>query len=274
MPLVDTFDDSTTDTLAKEFIAQGYVIRDVADRQLLIEYRGAIVDIACRILGKGRERDDEAFLNGLHEQMTVEKINEFRLAIFNKMNAAPWCRASYYRMGRHVIDPLVGNELAMQNRVNLSIQMPDDPTSVLPAHSDVWSAETPFEVVQWLPLVDVFATKAMFILPPEMNRTVRARVDAHGNAPVGLDLYKSFEKEFKSVDIPFGKILVFSPILLHGNTMNETNETRWSLNCRFTGLFTPYTSAEKTLGNFYLPITPKVASRIGMNYREPEGFDD
>ena len=274
MHLVDSFTEAGTDALAKEFVDQGYVIRDVADRRLLIEYRAAIVGLASEILGVSRGEDDEAFLNGLHTRIAPEKINEFRLAVFNKTNAMPWCRASYYRMGKGVIDALVGNELAMQNRVNLSIQMPGDPTSVLPAHSDVWSAETPFEVVQWLPLVDVFATKAMFILPPEANRAVRGRVGAHGNATASLDLYKSFEKDFKSVDMAFGKVLVFSPILLHGNAMNETRETRWSLNCRFTGLFTPYTSAEKTLGNFYLPITPTATSRIGMNYREPEGFDD
>ena len=32
----------------------------------------------------------------------------------------------------------------------------------------------------------------------------------------------------------------FSPILLHGNTINETDTTRVSMNCRFKSLLSPY----------------------------------
>ena len=44
----------------------------------------------------------------------------------------------------------------MQMRVNLSIQLPRDKSSLLPVHSDVWSGDSPFETVVWLPLVDCF----------------------------------------------------------------------------------------------------------------------
>ena len=67
---------------------------------------------------------------------------------------------------------------------------------------------------------------------------------------------------------------VVLPNLLHGNVVNREEKTRWSLNCRFTGLFTPYTSCEKSLGGFYLPITTRIVSRVGMNYQTPEGFDE
>ena len=274
MPLVDTFGDAMDDKLAQEFIERGYVVRDVADKDLVVALRHVIIEMACEILGRSMPEHDTEFLECFHHFVDPIRINDTRLAIFNGLNARAWCRPSYYRLASPLIDILVGNELAMQNRVNLSIQMPNDPTSVLPAHSDVWSAETPFEVVEWLPLVDVHGTNAMFILPPDKNRSVRARVQAHGNSPTGLDLYKEFESDFTFIEIPFGKVAVFSPILLHGNVLNTTSKTRWSLNSRFTGLFTPYSSVEKTLGNFYLPITPKAVSRIAMNYKDPEGFDD
>ena len=54
----------------------------------------------------------------------------------------------------------------MQLRINLSIQMPNDTSSLLPIHSDVWSGDSPFEAVVWLPLVNCYKTKSMFILPP------------------------------------------------------------------------------------------------------------
>ena len=59
---------------------------------------------------------------------------------------------------------LVGNELMMQKNINLSIQFPDDKSSLLPIHSDVWSGDSPFEINLWIPLVDCFKTKSMYIL--------------------------------------------------------------------------------------------------------------
>ena len=46
------------------------------------------------------------------------------------------------------------------------------------------------------------------------------------------------------------------------------------MNARFTGLFTPYTGHEKKLGSFYLPITTKAVSRIGMDFEQPSGFEE
>jgi len=44
------------------------------------------------------------------------------------------------------------------------------------------------------------------------------------------------------------------------------------MNCRFKGAFTPY--AEKKLGEFFEPITLRAASRIGLSYELPDGFDN
>ena len=60
----------------------------------------------------------------------------------------------------------------MQTRINLSIQTPKDNSSLLPVHSDIWSGDSPFEVVVWIPLVNCFKTKAMYILPPNEYKKV------------------------------------------------------------------------------------------------------
>ena len=61
----------------------------------------------------------------------------------------------------------------MQSRLNLSIQFPQDKSSLLPVHSDVWSGDSPFETVVWLPLVDCYKTKSMFILPPKKYNKIK-----------------------------------------------------------------------------------------------------
>jgi sporadic carbohydrate cluster 2OG-Fe(II) oxygenase len=62
-------------------------------------------------------------------------------------------------------------------------------------------------------------------------------------------------------------VLVFNQALPHGNRINMENETRWSMNCRFKGIFTPYN--DKKIGEFFEPITLRPASECGINYSLP-----
>ena len=62
---------------------------------------------------------------------------------------------NYYMVAKEGLDILVGNEIAMQKKLNLSIQVPNDNESNLPMHSDIYAGESPFEVVVWIPLMDV-----------------------------------------------------------------------------------------------------------------------
>ena len=52
------------------------------------------------------------------------------------------------------------------------------------------------------------------------------------------------------------------------NLVNKEKETRWSMNCRFKGIFTPY--GDKKLGEFFEPISLKAASKFAMKYRLPK----
>ena len=71
---------------------------------------------------------------------------------------------SYYKIFKEYLEIIVGNELVMQNQLNLSVQMPKDQSSVLPMHADSFNGESPYEVVAWLPLVDCYSNKSMFLL--------------------------------------------------------------------------------------------------------------
>lgn len=269
MALVESFYSTENSALVEEFNAQGYVIRDVEDRAALDALRHEVVKIAARLAEQPMPKDDGEFLDNLHNVVSVEKLNPLRLGVYREMNANAWFRPTYFRLGRSMIEELVGNELAMQNRINFSIQMPKEQTSLLDIHADVFSGETPYQVVQWMPLVDVSGTKSMFILPRTKSEPVVERFKEFADMRA---LFAEVKKDLIWLDIPYGKVLIFCPNFLHGNVLNEEATTRWSMNCRFTGLFTPYDSAEKSLGSFYLPITVRPVTRVGMSYKQPAGF--
>ena len=274
LPLINSFISIEEQQLNEEFLEQGYVIRSVDQPEALDELRHRIVEVACEHLQIEIPDDDDLFLNTLHQQVPVPKLNALRLFIYNRMNTEPWFRPTYFALGKSIVETLVGNELAMQNRVNLSIQMPKDDSSLLGMHSDILGAETPFEVVQWIPLVNTWDTKSMYILSPERNRDIWPQLKEITSQGGTDKLFEAVKDDLVWIPVKFGEVLIFSPIILHGNLINEIPETRWSLNVRFTGLFTPYLSEEKTVGGFYLPVTTKTVSRIGMNYQHPSGFED
>jgi sporadic carbohydrate cluster 2OG-Fe(II) oxygenase len=164
---------------------------------------------------------------------------------------------------------LVGNELAMQNKVNMSIQQPNDESSVLPMHSDIWTGDSPFQVVLWVPLTDASETNSMFFLPPIASREARNRVAA-GEFKSMDQIEIAYKTQMITMVVPFGKVLVFDSGCLHGNVLNETKTSRWSINCRFTGLLTPFTNPERRLGTYYLPITTRAATKMGLEVLNSE----
>lgn len=251
--------------LSERFMADGCVVVDAEAPAELERIRAHAAAIAAAKLGLARPADAGAFLDRIHEHVDATRLNEVRLAVFDGMNAEPWFRPAYFAQARRVLEILVGNELAMQLRVNLSVQLPNDGSSLLPVHSDIWNGDSSYEVVMWMPLVDCRKTKSMYLLPPAANAAAAARFAELGRS--SEELFHAIEPELRWMDVPFGRVLIFTPTLMHGNRINREAETRWSMNCRFKSAFSPY--ADKRLGEFFEPITLRATTRIGAGHALP-----
>ena len=71
-------------------------------------------------------------------------------------------------------------------------------------------------------------------------------------------------------NVKFGQALFFLPYIYHGSDINKTNETRFSLNIRFKGLFTP--SGKKfPLHFFRLFKTSKLTKLALQKMKEEQG---
>ncbi len=261
------FADPAGSDIERAFLRDGYVLFAVEDAGALSAIRERVVALAASYLGSEQVSDDAAFLNTIHERVAPEDLNALRLHVFEGMNKEPWFRAAYFSLARRIIEQLVGNELAMQLRVNLSVQLPNDDSSLLPIHADVWNGDSPYEIVLWLPMVDCFDTKSMYILPRGASeRHHRTFTDAMGRS--SGDLFEAVRPELDWLSIKFGQACIFSQNLMHGNIVNGEGETRWSMNCRFKSLLSPY--ADKKLGEFFSPISIRPVTRMGASYRLPD----
>jgi sporadic carbohydrate cluster 2OG-Fe(II) oxygenase len=259
------------EALNQKFLDEGYLILPVENREALNRIQECIATLAADYLGIQMSKDTRAFLDGIHDHVSVDGLNDLRLAVINGMNQQHWMQAAYHSLARSTLDSIVGNELVMQRRLNLSIQLPDDDSSLLPVHADVWDGDSAYEVVVWLPLVDCFKTKGMYILPPEPNARHATNLDRFAEGTTE-DIYHAIKPDLHWPNLPYGHVMVFSQTLMHGNRINLEGQSRWSMNCRFKSLFSPF--ADKHLGEFFEPVTVRAATRMGLDYKLPEGFHE
>jgi sporadic carbohydrate cluster 2OG-Fe(II) oxygenase len=253
--------------LSKDFEQNGYIIKNIQDLNSLEKLQKIFLKIIKKNVKKTSKQSPDKILNFIHNKIKKNELNNLRLKIINEINKNKDTRKLYYNLAKPYLDILVGNELAMQIRVNLSVQLPGDSSSLLPVHSDVWSGDSPFEIVVWLPLVDCYKTKSMYILPPTKVQKLN-KIFLKKGRQSSEKIFKLIKKQVTWLNIKYGQVLLFNQTLPHGNRVNREKETRWSLNCRFKGVFTPY--RDKRLGEFFEPITLRKISQLAIKYNLPK----
>lgn len=248
--------------LSQEFLNTGYLIRKSENLQSIRLIRKIILQSTKKYLNTKKNIN----LNNIHKFISIKELNSFRLQIINDLSNNKNLRLNYFNIARKHLYAIAGNELMMQRNINLSIQFPNDKGSLLPVHSDVWSGDSPYEINLWLPLVDCYRTKSMYLLPQKKYNKFEKRIHYAKNKS-SSQIYKRISKDVKWMNIKYGSFLLFNQSLPHGNVVNKEKETRWSLNCRFKSIFSPY--LDKKIGEFFLPITTRAATEIGINYKSP-----
>ena len=254
--------------LVNKFNKNGFIIFDIKDYKKLNSIKKVIFKLSKKFFLKKKIKINKNFFNYTHKYVNPDLLNSFRMFIYSEINKNNLFLKDYYLIGRDFLNIICGNELVMQKSINLSIQMPKDKSSLLEMHADTWSGDSPYEIVLWLPLVDCFKTKSMYILPSDKYELFLKKFKS-SYSKKNFDLFKSIKKDLIWLDIKFGEVLLFNQCLPHGNVVNKENETRWSMNCRFKSVFTPY--GDKKIGEFFQPITLRASSRIGMKYELPDG---
>ncbi len=250
----------------KDYFKKGYSVFNVKNLDSLKYIKKGIQNIILNESNKLKKEKFDPF-NNFHLHVNKKEINNFRLSIFRKLNNLKDIRFHYFKVASPFVEMINGNELVMQKNLNLSIQMPKDDESLLDIHADTWSGDSAYETVVWIPLVDCKDTKSMFILPAnkykKFNQILKKR-----NINDSKKLFEVLKKDLSWINIKYGQVLLFNQTLPHGNIINNTKETRFSLNCRFKSIFSPY--GDKKIGEFFEPITLRPASKIGMNYKLPK----
>ena len=204
------------------------------------------------------------FLNQYHNHFDPPShLNSHRMQLMDFLNEDPIYKKNIYFAFKPLLDILIGCDVAIQKRINMVVQIPNYSDENLHIHSDVECGNSPFEITLWIPLVNVYDTKTMFIFDRTVGESVVEAMETY-KAESLLDLGQKLVKPENYVKMDYGQALLFNPFLLHGNSPNTTNETRWALNVRLKSLFSPY--GQKSFGEYFEPLKMSPLTRLAMEH--------
>ena len=240
-----------------QFLNKGYSIQKVENISFLYQLKSKINHLI-----------PSNELENVHESLSPNEINNFRISCYRELNKIDNWEDQYFSIASTNLTNMLGPDLSIQSKLNLSIQMPNDDSSILDLHTDALSGQSVFELVLWVPLTKAYDTNAMYIFSREKTKEILS--DLKSNERIGMkNLFIKYKKHAKFLNVNFGECLIFSPTLFHGNVLNQTEITRISINCRFKNLFSHESkNGERRLGSFYRVLRTSPVTKLGLSYRD------
>ena len=161
-------------------------------------------------------------LKDIHKYVVPAEINNIRVSLFNHINSLISTSSFIHNLCGNILSLSIGPDYVVQRKLNLSIQMPHDSSSVLPMHSDCISG-IPWQLNIWIPLTSTHSSGSMFLISRAdtlkyLEQLKNSQIDSSQYSQLNA-LSDSFDKTY--VSIKFGQFLLFHPGVLHGNTVNS-----------------------------------------------------
>ena len=215
---------------------KGFIVQDCDKVEPLKEIQLCLSELIQKHF-EFKNNDPLISLNQVHKlspHLKEVEINDKRMKLIHDFNNLIDCGKLIFSAFQKTITNLLGPDILVQKNSNVVIQMPNDPNPS-ELHRDA-PGNSPYEIVMWVPMVDCFKTKAMYLLNHQLTSKLYDKLLRDND-------WESFEKEAMSkseiVPVKFGQALIFSTTVLHGSYINKENETRISLNTRYKNIFSP-----------------------------------
>ena len=221
--------------ISKQFLENGYVILPCENLKPLLEIRKSIFEL-CQSIFDYNEDDIDYFYNNFHEiHSDRNDLNRQRIELINQCTQNLDINRNIFDAFPSALQELLGPDLLSQKNPNIVISKPNDPNNA-ELHRDA-TPNSFYELVAWVPMVDTYGSKTMYVLDVEKSDKVFRSLDSK-TANWG-ELVKSAELEGARATVPFGSALFFWAGLFHGSEINREGLTRWTLNTRYKSAFAP-----------------------------------
>lgn len=216
--------------IVNDLVNPGYYIFNVENKGPLEKIRAAISTfLNKKIPGLKLQSTD------LHtfDFAAVSENNQLRKELMGFLIEKEGVSELVWECVKNQIINVFGPDVLAQRRVNIVIQSPNAVDNA-PLHRDA-PPHSRFDLVAWIPLVDVYETNSMYVCSVEQSRQMAKLLEENATT----DFYEFFQKKAVPLNMNFGQAVIFSPEIFHGPKINKTKDTRWAINTRYRGLFYP-----------------------------------
>ena len=245
----------------KAFKKNGYAIIPSLDKNKSISIRAKLVELLCNKFNLDFPNNNhEKFLNDFHD-LNIDKsdFNNIRMEIINSLSEDKDYLNHIMDSYGEYVKKLVGNDILIQKNINIMCHEPKN-LRISDAHRDA-PENSFYEVVLWFPFVNCFKTKSMYFVNAEESNKLMTVLEEN---QLDWDTFESKAKEKgKYLDVSFNSAVLFWAGLIHGSSINEESETRWTMNLRFKNIFTP--PGMKDPLNFFQLYEMSPLSYLGLN---------
>jgi sporadic carbohydrate cluster 2OG-Fe(II) oxygenase len=247
-----------------EFAERGYTIVDAHRPEVLDRLLAQFLAAAAEQLGVPA---DQLSADSLHDHVGPgDAAARFRLELTQRLVSAHNVGAEVFEAFGDVLGALLGPDVLSQRVPNIVFQPPGDPRPT-ELHRDA-PANSPYEVVVWLPFVDCFGTKSMYLLDRVGSAEVMAFYREHPDDRAGFEEQLMARASF--VEVRFGQALLFWSGLFHGSVVNTEAESRLSINTRFKQLFAPL--GMKDPFRYFEILHTSPLTRLGLEFQRSETY--
>lgn len=249
-----------------DFESQGFCVVPATDLATLDGLRNSTRRLAYEIIGASPGHSVGEDLDRLHRHVAPgERATRFRQELTRAMSEALDVGHDVFTAFEAELTVLVGTDVLAQRVPNLVFQPPGDPQPT-ELHRDA-PANSPYEVVVWLPLVDCSRTKSMYLLDRSASEEVLAFHRRHPGDATSFN--RLLDARAVLMEVPYGSALLFWPGLFHGSLVNRESDSRLSLNIRYKNLFAPL--GMKDPFRYFAVMRTSPLTRLGLAFERQEG---
>ena len=238
-----------------EFIKEGYVVRPLVNQD-------CVKSLGNRLKGKLFEIMEQEFdLKDYHRLVQSDDRHidiHFEMLMFLHETEL---HLEVLAENRTVFESLLGPDIAVQASPHLRIARPEKPQDNIGFHSDIDYGNTSYEMNCVIALNKLDKEGALKLLPASHARPVLKTIAVtNDKAPKGSKLNKlgvpysykrivdeNYKEDMVPIPMNVGEVLCFNLGLVHGQEVNNSLDTRWSIDCRLKNILAP----TNTRGGYY-----------------------
>jgi len=204
---------------------KGYEVIKPSDLSAIQSLRSKLVELA-----KSSSIDD---LRHELTKLSNAEINEIMISLLQFTHASGLLANAF----RDTIRSLCGNEIFLQRRANIIMNLPGDKQRHQWPHYEFMSGISPYTYTIWLPLHDLLDQSGIFYLT-DYESLAHLKKEMDLGVANGPQMFEAVGNP-KATKLCFGDAVIFNPFVIHGNTPFESGNARLAISFRFQSATAP-----------------------------------